>query len=39
MIIKYLDFVNNEAMKKLILKEKIPNPLITILSGDKPELQ
>mmetsp|Transcript_18397 Transcript_18397/g.27547 ORF Transcript_18397/g.27547 Transcript_18397/m.27547 type:complete len:919 (-) Transcript_18397:104-2860(-) len=38
-IIKYLDVVENKSMKTYVIREKVPNPLITILSGDKPELQ
>eukprot|EP00954_Amorphochlora_amoebiformis_P025249 1371769-Amorphochlora_amoeboformis.AAC.2 len=38
-IIKYLDVVENNSMRSYVMREKIPNPLITILSGDKPELQ
>lgn len=37
-IIKYLDSVRNASTKKFVLKEKIPNPLITLLSGDRPEV-
>lgn len=38
-IIKYLDLVSNQSMRKFVLRDKVPKPLITMLSGDKPEIQ
>jgi AP-1 complex subunit beta-1 len=38
-IMKYLDIVKNPALEKTVLGTKLPPPLITLLSENKPEIQ
>jgi AP-1 complex subunit beta-1 len=38
-IMKYLDYIKNEQLKELLINEKLPPPLITLLSEHKPEIQ
>lgn len=38
-IIKYMEIMNNQELKRKLILEKLPPPLITLLSEQKPEIQ
>ena len=36
---KYMEYINDPALEKMLLADKLPAPLITLLAQDKPEIQ
>ena len=38
-IMKYLDIIKNPQLEKMVVATKLPPPLITLLSEQKPEVQ